>query len=101
MVDEAVGAEDIQPNLVRVGATLAVPLFGDDSRITVGIQTKFLVGGWQHISENLAPNLRRNAKQRRKVVQGSNGLWYGNFWWLDLRATWHTASAAPWACGCA
>jgi hypothetical protein len=62
VIDETVRPEDVEGSvLVRMRPAFGVPLFTDDGGVTVGVKKEPIVGRWQDISKDLAPDLRRYA----------------------------------------
>jgi hypothetical protein len=75
VVDQPVGPENVERELVGVRATLAIPLLVDDFGVAVGVEAKSLVRRWDDISEDFAPDFGWDPEQWRVIVQGGYCLW--------------------------
>ena len=61
MVDEAVGAEDVERQiLVWMGPAFAIPLLTDGAGFAIGVEKESLVGRRQYITEDFAADLGGN-----------------------------------------
>lgn len=69
MVDEAVGAEDVERQiLVWMGPAFAIPLLTDGAGFAIGVEQESLVGRRQHITKNLSADFGGDPEQGRIAV---------------------------------